>query len=875
MEGARGPIFFTMKLVVLSALLVSLSFGMLLTAKKYQKPLPSLEELASQGLNARRLPGSQYPVALVQRSMSPSMAIFFLKWLVSIHKKSVNMSLKLLKTGQPFTEVTAEEARERVALGLMGKYPTSHNYLNFDDNYVNTNKYPLFKSLMNYLASPRAENYKMTFSLSTLPLKAVGEHLGDAFPDYQVSQGFIGDDKDEVSAIFMTDPKYFGTMLRHDRSNHRILAAHPDLIMAAHIMLHGFENNQGLYVSGHRAYSNSKGEALNDATPLKAVFMVAGANYKNNAFKQYTVEEINCELTKATAAFWSVPKGETIATGSWGCGGYGGNAYLKLAIQILASSITGRSLHFYFPKFDEDDFTEEKVIKYFQTIHKTQPKDVLNALLEVSQACYEKSIHMNTEMLIERLAADNGDVEDGDQPKEIYDCLIENTVKFKKSFLGGHDFPTVNNQIDQIVERSDDPETAKQKISSAAENSFILCHTKTIRLMEAFLACKLESGSAKEKVIYEGMTINGFIDRLLSKRPLVFYCASDWTAIGSKDGIISVGSSHEDWTKVGTDDEGKFGLEHFLSYDEMQIAALIGVSSPTFFINQGERKNAGSIGAEGSFEAEGIYVGLVGPRFEQPAFMEHKYLAHSIKFENADLGLIDNPLNKAWAQFYEVEEFPQNPFNFVDHPEHLFYMATGAGGIHGPEQDVGFLYLPAYRVRMRVILEPFLLHANREANRLGKQAIVHVVGVGLGAWAPAKEIQPDLWNIFAFLVREIVSESSLPNVDLIELAWFGGNIDLSDWELFDKDGHAIKIVSTMAEPATKRATDGQVVIASYAWDSNSFPGNEYWVGRLDSTGDPAAACCSTISQLQNVHINTGLKADGRLNAYGPERISKN
>lgn len=33
------------------------------------------------------------------------------------------------------------------------------------------------------------------------------------------------------------------------------------------------------------------------------------------------------------------------------------------------------------------------------------------------------------------------------------------------------------------------------------------------------------------------------------------------------------------------------------------------------------------------------------------------------------------------------------------------------------------------------------------------------------------------------------------------------------------------------------------------------PCNEYWLGRLDASGDPVAACCSTIGELQNPEIN--------------------
>lgn len=50
----------------------------------------------------------------------------------------------------------------------------------------------------------------------------------------------------------------------------------------------------------------------------------------------------------------------------------------------------------------------------------------------------------------------------------------------------------------------------------------------------------------------------------------------------------------------------------------------------------------------------------------------------------------------------------------------------------------------------------------------------------------------------------------------------------------------------------------KLLVAQYAWDGNAWPGNEFWwPGRSqwDASGDPAAACCSTIGELQNAYIN--------------------
>jgi hypothetical protein len=47
-----------------------------------------------------------------------------------------------------------------------------------------------------------------------------------------------------------------------------------------------------------------------------------------------------------------------------------------------------------------------------------------------------------------------------------------------------------------------------------------------------------------------------------------------------------------------------------MTYDEMAISALVGVSLPSYFINSGSRNNRG-IPAQGNFESFGIVVGLV------------------------------------------------------------------------------------------------------------------------------------------------------------------------------------------------------------------------------------------------------------------------
>jgi hypothetical protein len=129
--------------------------------------------------------------------------------------------------------------------------------------------------------------------------------------------------------------------------------------------------------------------------------------------------------------------------------------------------------------------------------------------------------------------------------------------------------------------------------------------------------------------------------------------------------ILRDGSSCQssEWNTVGEDEDGderKLTIRDYLTYDEMCLSSLMGISSPTFFINNGNRNNCGApmdLNGENdrvNFERFGYYVGLVGPRFERKDRMESRFILVQPEYNLPANGygleaMADQPLSHARA----------------------------------------------------------------------------------------------------------------------------------------------------------------------------------------------------------------------------------
>jgi hypothetical protein len=369
--------------------------------------------------------------------------------------------------------------------------------------------------------------------------------------------------------------------------------------------------------------------------------------------------------------------------------------------------------------------------------------------------------------------------------------------------------------------------------------------------------------------------IKAFYKRLVEKRPLVSFGVNDHTLL--RDGRRSI---TDDETSIGC--SGTHDPEQYTLYSEAEFASMLQVFGPTQFINDGRRYNRGQVGTEGdgkAHEDSGYISALVGMRLEIADGMEsvHVVEGNLTKLKKAhadspapawggdqkgDFGRIFGVTSKfvegyeaIWQKFYEDKKGE-----------------LGEGDEVAPKKVIGEGEFDeaAAEYRLYISYKKFLAEsANAIAEREGgvekEKAYIRITGLGDGVWSggKVKEVREAIGRAVARAYDELAPELK-ERISAIEFSQYR-HTECSDAfkaappaeadsrpELRVSDGHfAHKI------PADDDAADFKnVLFVNYAWDGLSYPGNEYYLGMLDASGDPAAACCSSIVVSQNPQINS-------------------
>lgn len=417
------------------------------------------------------------------------------------------------------------------------------------------------------------------------------------------------------------------------------------------------------------------------------------------------------------------------------------------------------------------------------------------------------------------------------------------------------------------------------------------------RLLEVFLCFKSKEGTRTERQLYTEMCgdPSALFTRLLRNRPISFWGKDDRYVLptlvdecGNLQDQNWGGYNGPAFEAIGCDDEKHpLLLQDYLSYDEMAISALVSVWVPTPFINNGDRNSNCVTGVDGSFQTSGMMFGSVGARLVKEGFMEAKHMLISATQNTAEHGYGPSRegLLSLWADWYGVPYFPtfdevhaimqtpRSPTRFHCIKKECYWCREMVGeawtyqmrsycrqcmeyyGTISNSSDLPrYLDKTVYAVRMRRVIEPFLLKASEAGVSHGAAgAHVRVKGLGLGVW----QLDPIQEEIMMDVYADVLRSRNLAGISVLEFAWFPSAklvAGVGDKQSFPGSGnHSVEIRFTecgFAAPVGER-----LLIAMYAWDGNSYPGNEWWSGRLGSTDDSAAASCSLISSLQHPVIN--------------------
>ncbi|RVE45026.1 hypothetical protein evm_010344 [Chilo suppressalis] len=454
---------------------------------------------------------------------------------------------------------------------------------------------------------------------------------------------------------------------------------------------------------------------------------------------------------------------------------------------------------------------------------------------------------------------------------------IEEIIKRSKAFP--IPFPIESVRLEKLKERR-----PIQKLKKNIVSTYPLIHERVLLLMTHFLIYKREFGTSIEKAFYKDMTVPELIDRLLKKRAVTFMGAQDTykllTGEEDEDGWEQVGSLHQ---------KPPLLLENVLSYDEMKLSAMVYVSGPTECINDGSRSNSGVI-REDQAETDAIIIGLIGARFERKLRMDYEDILITDQQNCLENGYGEevtpttclNVLKttyvrnnqsarhmwrQMWSEFYQVHSYTyEELISYVtlqDKPDDKKYLdryVTSQDSIFDNE---------VYYKRITILAESALLEADFRAKEVNKDAFLNIIGCGLGVWKISAH-QTDVYvltfleRIRSFLKKDLLNHVSdinfayvRPSGSIMNLFVDNGNDKRIFFESKRHPKGGVNVSMENREPSAKLVGEheGKLLVMTYPWDGNAHPGNEFWIGSLTGSGDPAAACSTQIAELHNAHIN--------------------
>ena len=402
-----------------------------------------------------------------------------------------------------------------------------------------------------------------------------------------------------------------------------------------------------------------------------------------------------------------------------------------------------------------------------------------------------------------------------------------------------------------------------KKKQECFNETYYLYTNSFIKLVRSFIIYFINNGTEIEKKFFSDFVennkrnvVNAYISRLYTKRPLVFLGENDrWK--------LKTGEYGRGWLNIGTKHEKEpLTIKNYLTYNELELSALLSISVKTQFINNGNRYNNGIKSLVNDYEKEGVYIGQVGSRFEKKGFMEWKYMVITEEQNTKENGYSNNSYGisnkreymKMFEEFYK-SEFPLYSDLMSDYKQGKlsedFYFI--------PELNY-FFNVRVYKQRVKYSISLFFEDAMLRARKENKKAYCYITGLGLGVW---KLFDKQFVFYYSAILSLIKKNPRLK--ELISKVYIFTFEEILMKELFGEyleDGFVEFGPRNPCDRISKQEflndSKQEILVANWAYDSNSYIGNEYWDGNYSASGDPAAASCSFIAYYGCPELNQRL-----------------
>ena len=351
----------------------------------------------------------------------------------------------------------------------------------------------------------------------------------------------------------------------------------------------------------------------------------------------------------------------------------------------------------------------------------------------------------------------------------------------------------------------------KEKIENLSDNTGILTTNKINNMLQNVLDKVSLNKKSIFHNIYKDMSVLDLSERLLSKRPIVYFGEDDSFVIAENGKLLDGKGEYKYISMI------KSKLLDFIHPDEAILSSYLGMILPSIVINDGSRYNNGIPKGKFSDYPPTYVAAQVGARLEVKRSDYKSIFSKKEKLNDFELSV---------REMLDSECKEKNP--------------TGSD---------------RYRARSKIILESLIKSTEKVYQKEGQKVILQITGLGLGVWSGSDTEQREVDFIMG-LMDSIESMSLIikKKIKSIQLIWLP-KLTKKQKIIFN-DFTGLKVIETKEAPFSKKLLSEKTpVISSFAWDGMSYLGNEYFVGLFSASGDPAMASATSISYLGSPLIN--------------------